>query len=642
MNAIAPQSRPLTLTNSAAKCYYCIMNNTPNNANNIRNTDARHIRNFCIIAHIDHGKSTLADRLMQQTGAVDERDMVEQLLDNMDLERERGITIKAQAVRLAYESGGGQRYQLNLIDTPGHVDFSYEVSRSLAACEGALLVVDASQGIQAQTLANVYLALEHDLEIIPVINKIDLDVAEPERVAQEVSQAFGFKDDEIIFVSAKDGTGIPEILDAIVERVPPPSGDPDAPLRALIFDSKYDPYKGAIAYVRIMDGEAPSGSRIRVMSTARASEALEVGVFSPEPRVVDCLSVGEVGYIATGLKSVGDAPVGDTITLAANGASEALQGYQPLKPMVFAGLYPADGEDYLEMRVALEKLQLNDAALSFQPENSVALGSGFRCGFLGLLHMDVVQERLEREYDLNLLATSPSVAYEVLQTDGEILEIDSPAHLPESSRIDEIQEPWLDLSIIAPANYIGAVMELVRGRRGEYKRMEYLQREGADAAPRLLMEFGVPLAEVLIDFYDLLKAHTQGYASMDYSVSGYRPGKLVKVDILVNGEPVDALSIITHRDNAYYQGRELVKKLRELIPRQLFEVPVQAAIGRKIIARETIRALRKDVLAKCYGGDVTRKRKLLQRQAEGKKRMKRVGSVEIPQEAFLSILKVSR
>ena len=637
-----PQSCALTLTNRAAKCYYCIMNNTPNNANNIRNTDARHIRNFCIIAHIDHGKSTLADRLMQQTGAVDERDMVEQLLDNMDLERERGITIKAQAVRLAYERGGGQRYQLNLIDTPGHVDFSYEVSRSLAACEGALLVVDASQGIQAQTLANVYLALEHDLEIIPVINKIDLDVAEPERVAQEVSQAFGFKDDEIIFVSAKDGTGIPEILDAIVERVPPPSGDPDAPLRALIFDSKYDPYKGAIAYVRIMDGEAPSGSRIRVMSTARASEALEVGVFSPEPSGVDRLGVGEVGYIATGLKSVGDAPVGDTITLAANGASEALQGYQPLKPMVFAGLYPADGEDYLEMRVALEKLQLNDAALSFQPENSVALGSGFRCGFLGLLHMDVVQERLEREYDLNLLATSPSVAYEVLQTDGEILEIDSPAHLPESSRIDEIQEPWLDLSIIAPANYIGAVMELVRGRRGEYKRMEYLQREGADASPRLLMEFGVPLAEVLIDFYDLLKAHTQGYASMDYSVSGYRPGKLVKVDILVNGEPVDALSIITHRDNAYYQGRELVKKLRELIPRQLFEVPVQAAIGRKIIARETIRALRKDVLAKCYGGDVTRKRKLLQRQAEGKKRMKRVGSVEIPQEAFLSILKVSR
>ena len=600
------------------------------------------IRNFCIIAHIDHGKSTLADRLMQHTGAVDERQMVDQLLDSMELERERGITIKAQAVRLAYTARDGRDCQLNLIDTPGHVDFSYEVSRSLAACEGALLVVDATQGIQAQTLANVYLALEHDLEIIPVINKIDLDVAEPERVAQEVAQAFGFAQDEIIFVSAKDGIGIPDILEAIVERVPPPLGDANAPLRALIFDSKYDPYKGVIAYVRIVDGDAPAGSRIKVMSTNRASETLEVGVFSPEPTRVKRLNPGEVGYIATGLKSVGDAPVGDTLTLADNGAAQPLKGSQILKPMVFAGLYPADGEDYLEMRTALEKLQLNDAALSFQPENSVALGSGFRCGFLGLLHMDVVQERLEREYDLNLLATSPSVAYEALLTDGEILQIDSPAHLPESSRIDEIQEPWLDLSIIAPANYIGPVMELVRGRRGEYKRMEYLQREGADAKPRLLMEFAVPLAEVLIDFYDQLKAQTQGYASMDYTLSGYRPGKLVKVDILVNGEPVDALSIITHRDNAYYQGRELVKKLRELIPRQLFEVPVQAAIGRKIIARETIRPLRKDVLAKCYGGDVTRKRKLLQRQAEGKKRMKRVGSVEIPQEAFLSILKVSR
>ena len=604
--------------------------------------NAQHIRNFCIIAHIDHGKSTLADRLMQQTGAVDEREMVEQLLDSMDLERERGITIKAQAVRLAYKGADGQDYQLNLIDTPGHVDFSYEVSRSLAACEGALLVVDASQGIQAQTLANVYLALENDLEIIPVINKIDLDVAEPERVAQEVQQAFGFTNDEIVFVSAKDGTGIPEILEAIVQRVPPPTGSPDSPLRALIFDSKYDPYKGAIAYVRVMDGQVPSGSRVKIMSNSSESDVLEVGVFAPQPTRIERLSVGEVGYIATGLKSVGDAPVGDTVTLASPAASEPLKGYQPLKPMVFAGLYPADGEDYLDMRVALEKLQLNDAALSFQPENSVALGSGFRCGFLGLLHLDIVQERLEREYDLNLLATSPSVAYEVLMTDGEILQIDSPAHLPDSSRIDEIQEPWLDLSIIAPANYIGPVIELVRTRRGEYKRMEYLQLEGTHSTPRVLMEFNVPLAEVLIDFYDNLKASTQGYASMDYSLSGYRSGRLAKVDILVNNEPVDALSIITHRDNAYYQGRELVKKLRELIPRQLFEVPVQAAIGRKIIARETIRALRKDVLAKCYGGDVTRKRKLLQKQAEGKKRMKRVGSVEIPQEAFLSILKVSR
>ena len=604
--------------------------------------NAQHVRNFCIIAHIDHGKSTLADRLMQQTGAVDEREMVEQLLDSMDLERERGITIKAQAVRLAYKGADGQDYQLNLIDTPGHVDFSYEVSRSLAACEGALLVVDASQGIQAQTLANVYLALENDLEIIPVINKIDLDVAEPERVAQEVQQAFGFTDDEIVFVSAKDGTGIPEILEAIVQRVPPPTGSPDSPLRALIFDSKYDPYKGAIAYVRVMDGQVPSGSRVKIMSNGSVSEVLEVGVFAPAPTSIERLSVGEVGYIATGLKSVGDAPVGDTVTLANPAAAEPLKGYQPFKPMVFAGLYPADGEDYLDMRVALEKLQLNDAALSFEPENSVALGSGFRCGFLGLLHMDIVQERLEREYDLNLLATSPSVAYEVLMTDGEILQIDSPAHLPDSSRIDEIQEPWLDLSIIAPANYIGPVIELVRTRRGEYKRMEYLQQEGTHSTPRVLMEFNVPLAEVLIDFYDNLKASTQGYASMDYSLSGYRSGRLAKVDILVNNEPVDALSIITHRDNAYYQGRELVKKLRELIPRQLFEVPVQAAIGRKIIARETIRALRKDVLAKCYGGDVTRKRKLLQKQAEGKKRMKRVGSVEIPQEAFLSILKVSR
>ena len=604
--------------------------------------NAQHVRNFCIIAHIDHGKSTLADRLMQQTGAVDEREMVEQLLDSMDLERERGITIKAQAVRLAYKGADGQDYQLNLIDTPGHVDFSYEVSRSLAACEGALLVVDASQGIQAQTLANVYLALENDLEIIPVINKIDLDVAEPERVAQEVQQAFGFTDDEIVFVSAKDGTGIPEILEAIVQRVPPPTGSPDSPLRALIFDSKYDPYKGAIAYVRVMDGQVPSGSRVKIMSNGSVSDVLEVGVFAPAPTSIERLSVGEVGYIATGLKSVGDAPVGDTVTLANPAAAEPLKGYQPFKPMVFAGLYPADGEDYLDMRVALEKLQLNDAALSFEPENSVALGSGFRCGFLGLLHMDIVQERLEREYDLNLLATSPSVAYEVLMTDGEILQIDSPAHLPDSSRIDEIQEPWLDLSIIAPANYIGPVIELVRTRRGEYKRMEYLQQEGTHSTPRVLMEFNVPLAEVLIDFYDNLKANTQGYASMDYSLSGYRSGRLAKVDILVNNEPVDALSIITHRDNAYYQGRELVKKLRELIPRQLFEVPVQAAIGRKIIARETIRALRKDVLAKCYGGDVTRKRKLLQKQAEGKKRMKRVGSVEIPQEAFLSILKVSR
>ncbi len=606
--------------------------------------ESKFTRNFCIIAHIDHGKSTLADRLLQYTGAVEERDMVEQILDSMDLERERGITIKAQAVRLDYKSDSGQEYQFNLIDTPGHVDFSYEVSRSLAACEGALLIVDATQGIQAQTLANVYLAMEHDLEIIPVINKIDLEVAEPDRVANEVTQAFGFKDDEVVFASGKSGEGVKDILEAIAARVPPPKGSDTAPLRAMIFDSKYDTYKGVIAYVRIVEGEVPSGSRVSVMSNGNQSDVLEVGIFKPKPTSVPSLKAGEVGYIATGFKSVGDAPVGDTITLAANGATEALKGYQPLKPMVFAGLYPADGEEYLDLRVALEKLQLNDAALTFQPENSMALGSGFRCGFLGLLHMDIVQERLEREYDLTLLATAPSVAYNVIFTDGHTEEIDSPAKLPDSSYIVSIEEPWLDLSIIAPANFIGPVMELVRSRRGEHTRMEYLQNEssGGTSAPRVLMEFNVPLSEVLIDFFDQLKARTQGYASMDYSVTGYKPGKLSRVDILVNGDPVDALSIIAHRDNAYYQGRELVTKLKELIPRQLFEVPIQAAIGRKIISRETIRALRKDVIAKCYGGDITRKRKLLQKQAEGKKRMKRVGNVDIPQEAFLSILKVSK
>ena len=610
--------------------------------------DPNFIRNFCIIAHIDHGKSTLADRLIQVTGTVEERDMVEQVLDSMDLERERGITIKAQAVRLNYTSLAGREHQLNLIDTPGHVDFSYEVSRSLAACEGALLVVDATQGIQAQTLANVYLALEHDLQIIPVINKIDLDIAEPERVSQEVQQAFGFKEDEIVFVSAKEGTGISEILEAIVERIPPPSGDVSGPLRALVFDSKYDPYKGVVTYVRVMDGTAPSGERIKMMSTGAVSEVLEVGIFKPAPTGVDRLSAGEVGYIASGLKSVGDAPVGDTVTLARESAEEPLKGYQPLKPMVFAGLYPADGEDYLNLRTALEKLQLNDAALTYQPENSLALGSGFRCGFLGLLHMDIVQERLEREYDLNLLATSPSVAYKVVMNDGSEVQIESPADLPDAGRYSEIREPWLDLSIITPSTFIGPVMELVRSGRGEHKRMEYLQSEsvvygsGPMSAPRVLIESAVPLSEVLTDFYDQLKARTQGYASMDYNLAEYRAEKLVRVDILVNGEPVDALSVIAHRDNAYNQGRDLVDRLKELIPRQMFEVPIQAAIGSKVIARETIRALRKDVTAKCYGGDVTRKRKLLQKQAEGKKRMKRVGSVEIPQEAFLSVLKFRR
>ena len=621
---------------AAALCYHRYM-------------DPELIRNFCIIAHIDHGKSTLADRLMEMTGAIDPRDRVEQRLDTMELERERGITIKAQAVRLDYTSRAGQEYQLNLIDTPGHVDFSFEVSRSLAACEGALLVVDATQGIQAQTLSNVYLAIENDLQIIPVINKIDLDVAEPERVAEEIIQAFGFAADEILTVSAKEGTGVGDVLEAIVERVPAPKGEMDARPRALVFDSKYDPYKGVVAYVRFFDGAMPANSRLRMMSNGRESEVLEVGVFRPEATRVDSLSVGEVGYVATGLKTVGDAPVGDTLTLATGGAIEPLQAYSPQKPMVFAGLYPADGEDFLALRDALGKLSLNDAALIFQQESSHALGSGFRCGFLGLLHMDVIQERLEREYELNLLATSPSVAYQVVLTDGAIQEVDNPAKLPPAQRVDEVREPWIDLTVIVPANFTGAVMELVRSRRGEFKRTDYIQGQvsgnGANApgaGGRVVLEYGMPLSEMLVDFYDHLKSRTQGYASMDYSLTGYRRGDLVRLDILVNEEPVDALSVIVHRAEAYKQGKALVTRLKELIPRQLFEVPIQAAVGSKVQARETVKALRKNVLAKCYGGDVTRKRKLLQKQAEGKKRMKRVGSVEIPQEAFLSILKVSR
>ena len=609
--------------------------------------DPAFIRNFCIIAHIDHGKSTLADRLLQITGTVDPREMVDQHLDTMELERERGITIKAQAVRMDYEARSGDRYQLNLIDTPGHVDFTYEVSRSLAACEGALLVVDATQGVQAQTLANVYLAVEQDLEIIPVINKIDLDLAEPQRISEELQHAFGFRADEVLSVSAKDGTGIEDLLEALVHRIPRPGAGTSDHFRALVFDSKYDPYKGVIAYVRVFDGGVSSSDRVRLMSSESQSEILEVGAFRPAPTKVDRLETGEVGYIATGLKSVGDAPVGDTVTLASRPASEPLTGYQELKPMVFAGLYPADGEGYVELRDALEKLRLNDAALSFQPETSLALGSGFRCGFLGLLHMDVIQERLEREYDLTLLATAPSVAYEVLLTDGSEQEIESPSKLPDVQRIEEIREPWLDLKVVMPVTYVGAVIELLNERRGEYKGMEYLQQQstvadGAVGAGRVLLEYLAPLSEVLVDLHDQLKARTQGYASMDYSVAESRPGDLVRLDILVNEQPVDALSVILHRDNAAGRGRDLVNKLKDLIPRQLFEVPIQAAIGRKIIARETIRALRKNVLAKCYGGDVTRKRKLLEKQAEGKKRMKRVGSVEIPQEAFLGVLKMGR
>ncbi|MBM3932778.1 MAG: elongation factor 4 [SAR202 cluster bacterium] len=614
---------------------------------------ASHIRNFCIIAHIDHGKSTLADRLLEMTHAIDPREMFEQRMDAMDLERERGITIKAKAVRLKYPAKDGTKYELNLIDTPGHVDFSYEVSRSLAACEGALLVVDATQGIQAQTLANVHLAMENNLEIIPIINKIDLEASEPERVAEEVMKSFGFKRDEILFASGKTGKGVDLVLEAIVQRIPNPQGDESAPLRALIFDSKYDAYKGVVAYCRLVDGQVLPTSRVKMMTNSKVADILEIGCFVPDLKKVDRLSAGQVGYIATGFKTVGDAPVGDTITLAEGGAKEPLATYKPLKPMVFAGLYPSDGEDFGNLREALEKLRLNDASLSFQPESSLALGTGFRCGFLGLLHMDVVQERLEREYNINLLATSPSVEYKVIITGGELVEVDNPSKLPPPDRIEEIQEPWVELTVISPANFIGTIMELVTGKRGEFKKMEYIQyglvEENAAAMTtigqnvsktRVMMEFTMPLSEMLFDFYDQLKSRTQGYASMDYAVAGYRSEKLVKLDILVNGDPVDALSTIVHRDSAHDRGRILASKLKDLIPRQLFEVPIQAAIGGKVVARETIRAMRKDVLAKCYGGDITRKRKLLEKQAEGKKRMKRVGRVEIPQEAFLSILRV--
>ncbi|MBM3957361.1 MAG: elongation factor 4 [Gemmatimonadetes bacterium] len=606
--------------------------------------DRAHIRNFCIIAHIDHGKSTLADRMIELTGAVDERERTDQLLDTMDLERERGITIKAQAVRLPYRAADGRDYQLNLIDTPGHVDFSYEVSRSLAACEGAVLLVDASQGIQAQTLANVYLALERDLAIIPVVNKIDLPASEPERVAGELVEAIGFRQDEVRFVSAKTGEGVADLLEAIVRVVPSPRGDPAAALRALIFDSKYDPYKGVVAYIRVVDGRVGRDDRLRLLGTGRESETLEVGYFSPYLESAEALETGEVGYLATGLKNVRDCRVGDTVTLAARPASTQLAGYRPLKPMVFTGLYPADGESYPELRDALEKLQLNDASLVFEPETSAALGFGFRCGFLGLLHMDIVQERLEREYEINLIATSPSVGYVLRLTDGRDIDVRNPSEMPPAQEIAEIREPWAGLSVITPARYIGAVMDLVTGRRGEYVKMEYLQGAVASAGQeaRVVLEYRLPLAEILVDFHDRLKASTQGYASMDYALVEPRPADLVKLEILVNQQPVDALSMIVHRSAAQVQGRQLVSELKKVIPRQLFEVPIQAAIGGRIIARETVRALRKDVLAKCYGGDVTRKRKLLEKQAEGKKRMKKIGRVEVPQEAFMAVLKLER
>jgi len=590
------------------------------------------IRNFSIIAHIDHGKSTLADRLLEQTGTVASRGMVAQMLDSMDLEREKGITIKARAVRMRYLAVDGQTYEINLIDTPGHVDFSYEVSRSLAACEGALLVVDAAQGIEAQTMANVYLALEHELTIIAVINKIDLPNADPERVSAEVGKFIGLLDDEIVFASAKEGVGIGAVLESIVKHVPPPTGNDDAPTRALIFDSHYDQYKGVIAYVKVIDGKIGSGDKIRLMNTGKEVENLEVGFFSPELNTVDYLGTGEVGYVATGLKVVKDCQVGDTITLADNPSTQALPGYRPAKPMVFAGLFPTDGESYPLLRDALERLQLNDASLTYVPESSLALGFGFRCGFLGLLHMEIIQERLEREYDLDLLATAPSVEYEVAMHGDKILLVDNPADLPSPGEIDEIREPWMKITVIAPSRYIGAIMDLVTTRRGIYEELSYLDEDRAQ------LKFDMPLGELIIDFYDQLKSRTQGYASLDYTFDVMRAADLVKLDVLVNGASVDALSLITHRDEAYYKGRELVSTLRGLIPRQMFDVPIQASIGSRIIARETIRAMRKNVIAKCYGGDISRKRKLLEKQKEGKARMKIVGNVEIPQEAFMAVL----
>ncbi|MBA2395444.1 MAG: elongation factor 4 [Ktedonobacteraceae bacterium] len=597
-------------------------------------TDLAHIRNFCIIAHIDHGKSTLADRLLEFTGTVSKRDLMAQTLDQMDLEREKGITIKAQAVRMRYTALNGEEYELNLIDTPGHVDFTYEVSRSLAACEGALLVIDATQGIEAQTLANLYLAVEADLSIIPVINKIDLPSAEPEKVLQEVEDVIGIPQEEAILASAKEGIGTQEILEAIIKNVPQPLGAVDEPLRALVFDSHYDAYKGVIAYVRIIDGKLRAGERVSMIAAGSTTEILEAGYFHPRLTSSGELTTGEVGYIATGFKHVKDCRVGDTVTVpSALGHVEPLEGYEPAKSMVFAGIYPVEGNDYPLLRDALDRLNLNDASLFYEPETSNALGFGYRCGFLGLLHMEIVQERLEREYNLDILATAPSVEYHVAKIGGELVAIDNPSEMPSFGEIERIEEPMMDISIFTPSRYIGTIMDLVTViHRGVYKELKYIEAE------RVLLTYSIPLAELIVDFYDQLKSRTQGYASLDYTFAGYREADLVKLDILVNAVPVDALSLILHRDKAYYQGRALVEKLRSLIPRQMFEVPIQAAIGSRVIARETVKAMRKDVLAKCYGGDISRKRKLLEKQKEGKKRMKMVGNVEIPQEAFMAVL----
>jgi GTP-binding protein LepA len=594
--------------------------------------DTTKIRNFSIIAHIDHGKSTLADRLLQLTGTVSDRDMQAQFLDGMDLERERGVTIKASAVRMIYKARNGEEYEINLIDTPGHVDFGYEVSRALQACEGAVLVVDASQGIEAQTLANVYLALEQDLEILPVINKIDLPAARPDDVAKELEDLLGIEASEMVMISAKQGLGVQDVLEKVIEKVPAPAGSLDEPLRALVFDSHYDSYKGVVAYVRIIEGKLDPRSALRLMATETKFEPVEIGIFSPNMQPIDGLHAGEVGYIATGLKTVQECRVGDTITLFVNGASEALPGYEQAKPMVFAGFYPTDNDDYAELRDALEKLQLNDASLVYEPETSQALNFGFRVGFLGLFHMEIIQERLEREYELDILATAPSVEYEVTKRNGEMIRIDSPAHLPDENSIQEIREPWMKIQIYTPQEFIGLIMELVIKKRGVYKTTEYLD------PTRVVLHYDMPLSEVIVDFYDKLKSITRGYASLDYQFAEYRAGDLVKLDILVNEEPVDALALIVHRDDAYHKGQKLVTKLKDLIPQQMFVVPVQAAVGKRVISRANVKAVRKDVLAKCYGGDITRKKKLLEKQKKGKKRMKMIGQVEVPQEAFMALL----
>ena len=593
-----------------------------------------HIRNFCIIAHIDHGKSTLADRILELTKVVSQREARQQYLDKMDLERERGITIKAQTVRIPYVAANGEEYELNLIDTPGHVDFNYEVSRSLAACEGALLVVDATQGVEAQTLANVYLALDHDHEIVPVLNKIDLPSAEVDRVKEEIEEAIGLDCTDALPVSAKTGLGVDAVLEAIVHRLPAPGGDLDAPLKALIFDSWYDSYQGVVVLFRVVDGRVKLGDMVRLMSTGKEYEVLRLGVFSPEATDVKELHAGEVGFLCGSIKSLGDARVGDTITLAANPATEPVPGFKEVKPMVFCGLYPSESDDYENLKAALEKLQLNDAAFSFEPETSQALGFGFRCGFLGLLHMEIIQERLEREFEVDLIATAPSVIYRVDTTDGTTLEIDNPAHLPDSTKIKALYEPYVSMDIHVPNEYVGNVMKLCEDKRGTQKNLHYL------AANRVVVTYELPFAEIVYDFFDRLKSCTRGYASMDYQPIDYRESDLVRLDILLNSEPVDALAVIVHRDRAYTYGRSLALKLKRTIPRQLFQVAIQAAIGQKIIARETVSAFRKDVTAKCYGGDITRKRKLLEKQKEGKKRMKRMGNVELPQEAFLAALKV--